>query len=199
MLTHRSLLEAYVRAKDQCAPELIDEIFQRDAVLSISTAASAVVFPPLVVGTQGIAQTLVTDFAARFSQCRTYYVCDGLPLIEERIAYLPWLVLMREKETASLRIGRGYYHWQFLVDAAQGRCISEMHIRIDHMALIADVDGDLLRTLQSFLPYPWLSPVTLDATFGLAAESNHNFRFLHDFNSVQLHWPQALPTPVVAV
>lgn len=192
MLTHKSLLEAYVRAKDQCGPELIDEIFQPNAVLSISTAASAVAFPPLVVGTQGIAQTLVTDFSTRFSQCRTYYVCDGLSVSDERIAYLPWLVLMRENETASLRIGRGYYHWQFLADATQGRRVSEMHIRIDHMTLIADVGGDFLRTLQSFLPYPWLSPGTLDAAFNLAAESNHNFRFLHDFKSDQLHWQQAL-------
>ncbi len=193
MLTHKSLLEAYVYAKDKCHPSLIYDIYQANAVLSISTAASAVAFPPLVVGADGIAQTLVTDFATRFTQCRTYYVCDSLPVIKARIAYLPWLVIMREHATASLRIGRGYYHWQLVPHGRQWR-VSEMHIRIDHMMLVADVGGDLLTTLQAFLPYPWLPPRVLDAAFRLTADSNPHFSFLHEFTSDQMHWPQPVPT-----
>jgi len=193
MLTHKSLLEAYVYAKDKCTPALIHDIYHANALVSISASASAVSFPPLVVGVEGIAQTLVTDFAKRFTRCRTYYVCDQLFLNEDRISYLPWLVLMREEVSASLRIGRGYYHWQLTRELESQWRVSEMHIRIDHMMLVADIAGDLLTTLQSFLSYPWLSPKVLDTAFAVIAESNRDFSFLREFKSDKLAWPQQMP------
>ncbi|WP_050477947.1 hypothetical protein [Herbaspirillum rhizosphaerae] len=190
MLTHKSLLEAYVHAKDKCCPSLIHDIYEPNAVLSISTSVSAVAFPPLVVGADGIAQTLVTDFARRFTHCRTYYVCDGFDVRNGRIEQLPWLVLMREEETASLRIGRGYYNWQLNQHPEQLWRASEMHIRIDHMMLIADIAGDLLQTLQSFLPYPWLPSRVLDSSFGFIGDSNPSFAFLNEFRSNKFELPR---------
>ncbi|AKZ62201.1 hypothetical protein F506_05545 [Herbaspirillum hiltneri N3] len=190
MLTHKSLLEAYVYAKDRCCPSLIHDIYEPNAVLSISTSASAVAFPPLVVGAEGIAQTLVTDFSKRFTHCRTYYVCDELAVNNGRIEQLPWLVLMREEETASLRIGRGYYNWQLNQHPEEIWRASEMHIRIDHMMLMADVAGDLLQTLQSFLPYPWLPPRVLDSSFGFIGDSNEAFAFLKEFRSNKFELPR---------
>ena len=190
MLTHKSLLEAYVYAKDKCCPSLIHDIYEPNAVLSISTSASAVAFPPLVVGADGIAQTLVTDFAKRFTHCRTYYVCDELNVNNGRIEQLPWLGLMREEETASLRIGRGYYNWQLNQHPEELWRASEMHIRIDHMMLIADVAGDLLTTLHSFLPYPWLPPRVLDSSFGFIGDSSPAFAFLKEFRSNKFELPR---------
>lgn len=192
MLTHKSLLEAYVHAKDKTCAPLIHDIYEANAVLSISTSASAVAFPPLVVGAEGIAQTLVTDFATRFSDCRTYYVCDQLTTTADgnRIEQLPWLVLMRETATASLRIGRGYYNWQMTHHPQAQWRVSEMHIRIDHMMLIADVAGDLLQTLQSFLPYPWLTPEVLDSSFGFIAGTSPDFAFLREFRSNKFELPR---------
>lgn len=192
MLTHKSLLEAYVHAKDKTCAPLIHDIYEANAVLSISTSASAVAFPPLVVGAEGIAQTLVTDFATRFTQCRTYYICDELHASGDgtRIEQLPWLVLMREPETASLRIGRGYYNWQMTHHPQELWRVSEMHIRIDHMMLIADVGGDLLTTLQSFLPYPWLPPRVLDSSFGFIADSSPDFSFLREFRTNKFDLPR---------
>jgi hypothetical protein len=190
MLTHKSLLEAYVYSKDKCCPSLIHDIYEPNAVLSISTSASAVAFPPLVVGADGIAQTLVTDFAKRFSHCRTYYVCDELEVNNGRIEQLPWLVLMREEETASLRIGRGYYNWQLNQHPEELWRASEMHIRIDHMMLIPDVAGDLLTTLHSFLPYPWLPPQVLDSSFGFVGDSSPAFAFLKEFRSNKFELPR---------
>ncbi|WP_343582841.1 hypothetical protein [Herbaspirillum sp.] len=183
MFTHKSLLEAYVYAKDKCCPSLVHEIYEPDAVLSISTSENAVAFPPKVVGADGIAQTLVTDFSRRFTQCRTYYVCDRLAPEEDRIDRLPWLVLMREEDSASLRIGRGYYDWKFNRHGRDAWRAREMHISIDHMVLVADIAGDLLQTVQSFLPYPWLPPKVLDSSFGFIGESNPSFAFLKEFRS----------------
>ncbi len=193
MLTHKSLLEAYVYAKDRCCPSLIHDIYEPNAVLSISTSASAVAFPPLVVGAEGIAQTLVTDFATRFTQCRTYYVCDGIEKFstrDDRIEQLPWLVLMREEATSSLRIGRGYYNWNLGKHPDELWRATEMHIRIDHMMLVADVAGDLLQTLQSFLPYPWLPPRVLDSSFGFIGDCNSSFAFLKEFRSNKFELPR---------
>ncbi|MFL9922650.1 hypothetical protein PQR62_00140 [Herbaspirillum lusitanum] len=181
MLTHKSLLEAYVYAKDKCCPSLIDDIYEPNAVLSISVAGDAVSFPPLVVGAQGIAQTLVTDFATRFTECRTYYVCGHPPDQGASISGLPWLVLMRDIQSSALRIGRGHYDWSLNRSEEKNWRATEMHIRIDRMDVIEDATGNLLPTLQEVLPYPWLSPHLLDSAFSGLADRNRVFSFLREF------------------
>lgn len=112
-------------AKDKCCPGLIHE----NALLAISVAGDAITFPPLVIGTEGIAQTLVTDFGRQFTQCRTYYLADVPAQTGSRIDHLPWRVIMRDEAQASLRIGRGSYRWLFFSYGKEWR-ISEMPIRI---------------------------------------------------------------------
>jgi hypothetical protein len=188
MLTHKSLLEAYVYAKDRCCPELIHDIFEPNALLAISVAGDAITFPPLVVGADGIAQTLVTDFGRQYTQCRTYYLADVPANTGSRIDHLPWLVIMRDKAQASLRIGRGSYRWLFSPHG-KGWRISEMHIRIDRMDVLPDPAGGLLATLQSFLPYPWLQPTVLDEAFAPVARCNPAFAFASEFLSGKFERP----------
>lgn len=180
MLQHKSLLEAYVCAKDECRPGLIHDIFEPNALLAMSVASEAISFPPLVVGADGIAQTLVTGFAQRFSQCRTYYLGDSPGEAGERIDHMPWLVLMRDRDEGSLRIGRGHYRWLFS-PYGKGWRIAEMHIRIDRMDVLPDRDGRLLAVLQSVLPYPWLAPQALDGALGPLARCNPDFAFAAEF------------------
>jgi hypothetical protein len=77
LLTPQSLLERYVEAKDMVRPELMKEIYADDAVLTFSIATETISFPPRVVGINGITKTLVVDFAAKYSRCKTFYVCDS--------------------------------------------------------------------------------------------------------------------------
>jgi hypothetical protein len=188
MLTHKSLLEGYVYAKDRNCPGLIHDIFEPNALLAISVEGDAISFPPLVVGVDGIAQTLVTDFAQRFTQCRTYYLGDMPLKTEGRINYMPWLVVMRDDTEGTLRIGRGSYRWLFS-RYGPGWRFAEMHIRIDRMDVLPDRARGLLTTLQSFLPYPWLAPQVLDDAFGPLARCNSAFSFASEFTSDKFELP----------
>lgn len=189
MLTHKSLLEAYVHAKDKRSPGLIHDIFAPNAMLTIAVCDDGISFPPLVVGSEGIAQTLVTDFGRQFSQCRTYYLADVPAGAGAQIDHLPWLVIMRDKVQAKLRIGRGSYRWSF-VPEGEGWHISEMHIRIDRMDSLPDRAGGLVTTLQSFLPYPWLRPAALDEALAPLARCNPAFGFVTEFLSEKFERPE---------
>jgi hypothetical protein len=157
----RELLERYVEAKDRTRPEHMPEIYLPDAVLTYSIATDEISFPAEVRGVQGITDTLVREFGKRFTACRTYYVCEMPPQGTKDIRSLPWLVAMREIASGSLRLGKGHYRWQFAHSHAGSFAVRAMHIHIERMAAIPDADGSKLATIQSGLPYPWLTPAAL--------------------------------------
>jgi hypothetical protein len=165
------LLERYVAAKDGNRPDLMDEIYAPDAVLTYSIATDSISFPPRTVGLEAITRTLVVEFGQRFTGCRTYYVVDGPPGSDASMPFVPWLVLMREAARSCLRIGRGFYAWTFERTGAGPLRVKAMHIHIDRMDPVQDGDGHLLATLQAPLPYPWLQPATLHDAFHRLAGS----------------------------
>lgn len=164
---YRRALETYVDAKDNTRAERIAQAFAPDAVLTISLATSNIAFPARTVGTDAIAKTLVTDFGAQYTQCRTYYVCDSLAVRGDTIDALPWLVIMRERASGALRVGHGVYRWNF--DATPA--VTGFHIHIARMDVVPDEDGTLLDALQDGLSYPWLAPAELHAHFTSLARS----------------------------
>ena len=70
MNTPKSLLEAYLQAKDLNQPSVILDCFTRDAVLTYSIATDTISFPARVDGADAIAQVLVRDFGKGFDSCR---------------------------------------------------------------------------------------------------------------------------------
>ena len=182
MSAARGLLERYVEAKDRVRPHLMDEIYARDAVLTYSIATDTITFPAKVVGSKGIAQTLVIDFAARFSGCKTFYVCESAPAANVGSVLIPWLVLMKECASSCLRIGKGFYRWTF-VQQGTDLCVAAMHIHIERMDPIADEGGRLLDKAQSVLTYPWLRPAVLRSQFEALAQADAAFVFLDDFKA----------------
>ena len=185
----RRLLERYVEAKDFARPQLAPEVFAPDVALTYSIATDAIAFPPLTRGLEGVTRTLISDFALRFSRCRTYYVCNDLDQDAQGVPFVPWLVVMRETGAAALRIGKGFYRWT-CVPAADGEArATSLHIHIARMDPLPDPDSALLAAVHAALPYPWLPPATLRAACdGLVARSSA-FRFLADFST-----PLAPPT-----
>lgn len=175
---YRRALETYIDAKDNNRPRRIHEAFRADAVLTISLATSAIAFPAQVVGADAIAKTLVTDFGAQYSRCRTYYVCDSLDVRDGVIDALPWLVLMRETASGALRLGHGVYRWTFDNTPA----VSAFDIHIARMDVLPDADGALLGALQQGLDYPWLAPATLNARFRALARSAPAWAFAEAFS-----------------
>ncbi|CAE6772288.1 hypothetical protein [Paraburkholderia haematera] len=175
---YRRALETYIDAKDNTRANRIAEAFSPDAVLTISLATSNIAFPARTVGADAIAKTLVTDFGAQYTQCRTYYVCDSLTVDDGTIDALPWLVVMRERATGALRVGHGVYRWSFDATAA----VTEFHIHIERMDVVPDADGALLEALQDGLSYPWLVPADLHAHFTSLARSTPALAFVGAFS-----------------
>ncbi|MEO8009427.1 MAG: hypothetical protein ABI728_13045 [Betaproteobacteria bacterium] len=181
MNTAKDLLEAYLQAKDLNQPSVILDCFTPDAVLTYSIATDMISFPAKVLGADAIAQTLVRDFRKNFDNCKTYYVCDTLAGHTRRIDFMPWLVIMTQISNTALRVGKGYYRWQFeSADTALRVCA--MHIHIECMEIIEDLDRNKLQILQSALPYPWLAPATLRETLESLRKQFPFFEFLDKFD-----------------
>ena len=171
-------LEAYIDAKDNTRPQRMADAFASDAELTISLATSTIAFPARTLGLDAITKTLVTDFGATYTQCRTYYVCDSLTARDGAIYPLPWLVLMREPAAGALRVGHGVYRWTFDDTPA----VSRFHIHIARMDVVPDADGALLEALQEGLSYPWLAPAELHARFAGHARSAPRLAFVEAFS-----------------
>ena len=182
MNTPKDLLEAYLEAKDLDRPSLILECYTPNAILTYSIATDTISFPNKVLGADAIAQTLVRDFRQRFDRCKTYYVCDAIVACGQRIAFIPWLVIMREVSNSALRVGKGYYRWQFESEETRMR-VCAMHIHIERMDILEDRDGKTLHALQSELAYPWLPPATLVETFERLMKQAPRFAFLDVFKA----------------
>ena len=182
MNTPKNLLEAYLEAKDLDRPSVILECYAPNAVLTYTIATDTISFPAKVTGADAIAQTLVRDFRKNFDRCKTYYVCDSIVDRAVQIDFLPWLVIMREASNSALRVGKGYYSWQFESDETKMR-VCAMHIHIEKMDSIEDRDGNTLHALQSALPYPWLPPAMLLETFESLMKRAPAFAFLEVFKT----------------
>lgn len=180
MSTVRKLLEAYLEAKDLDRPQLILDCYAPDAVLTFSIATDSISFPQRVRGADAIARTLVRDFRKTFTLCKTYYVRDPVGDKPHGIQMLPWLVIMRESAGPTLRIGKGYYDWHFQSHKRAMR-VRAMHIHIERMDAIEDNNGTILNTLQSELPYPWLSPAKLREVLESLMDRAPAFAFLESF------------------
>jgi hypothetical protein len=181
--TPQWLLERYIEAKDLVRPHLMQGIYAPDAVLTFSIATDSISFPPRVVGIDGITRTLVVDFGAKYSRCKTFYVCDSVPPKTAEVAILPWLVLMSEPTASRLRIGKGYYEWTLQRNGGGNLQVVAMHIHIEKMDAIDEIEPHLLETAQSVLSYPWLRPATLRSQFQTLVEADPAFAFLSDFRT----------------
>ncbi|PWT72936.1 MAG: hypothetical protein C5B46_06110 [Proteobacteria bacterium] len=188
MRTPKELLERYVEAKDGNRPALILEFYDPQAVLTYSIATDTISFPAIVHGAEAIADTLVGSFGKRFMQCRTYYVCDAIDAESRRLDRLPWLVVMQEVLTNALRIGKGYYRWDF--QAAQyGLRVKAMHIHIERMDAIEDRSARLLHRIHAELDYPWLPPSVLNDGLDRLLSRNTEMDFLRAFKVPQREAP----------
>lgn len=94
---------------------------------------------------------------------------------------MPWLVIMREKATESLRIGKGTYRWRFSADAGKGDMIVQLHIHIERMDALVDPHAEKLNALQSRFSYPWLSPQELQRSMASFIETGPDFAFAIPF------------------
>jgi hypothetical protein len=158
----RSLLECYIRAKDENQSERIFDCFAADAELTFEIATDAIDFPRHVTGAPAIAKALVTNFGERFDRCRTYYICTAPEADADGICAMPWLVAMRQKDNGALRLGKGTYRWRIAGMSDESARIVGLHIAIERMDVIDDPGSVRLQSLHDMLSYPWLQPAKLE-------------------------------------
>ncbi len=157
----RGVVETYLQAKDYWRPGLMERVCVPEAVLEFSLANADMAFPARVPGRDAITRTLVAEFGLRFKRCRTYCVCDQPPRPATGWE-LPWLVVMQEADGGDLRLGRGFYRWQFTGCADAVTRAHALHIHIERMDRLDDPDAGILAAIQAGLTYPWLSPALLE-------------------------------------
>jgi len=143
---------AYIRAKDENRPYLMEHAFDRDAALAMVVKSDAISFPPITNGREAITQVLVREFARTYENVRTLCLCSPPGSIDTNFS-CRWLVGMSAKDGGAVRVGCGHYNWSFRTQAPH--LAKRLEITIDVMQIFA---ADYLTAVTSWLfalPYPW--------------------------------------------
>jgi hypothetical protein len=151
MLTPAESILAYIRAKDGNRPHLLDAAFAQDATLQMQVRTESISFPPLSVGREAIAETLIRRFNQIYENVYTF--CVGVPPEADAETFsCGWLVAMSEKQGGAVRIGCGRYDWLFTHSEHRVRALT---ITIDAMEVLPSEALAPVMNWVSGLPYPW--------------------------------------------
>jgi hypothetical protein len=150
MGTHSSAIQTYIRAKDENRPHLMASAFTPDASLDIRVETENISFPPASKGIEAITQVLVRDFGAAYENIYTFCL-DRAPADGGSQFQCRWLVGMSVKETYSIRVGFGYYDWQF----GASELIQHLKITVKTMLILSSDHHRPVMNWLSHLPYPW--------------------------------------------
>jgi hypothetical protein len=143
---------AYIRAKDENRPWLMEQAFDQDATLAMVVKSDAISFPPITNGREAITQVMVREFGRTFENVRTLCFCSP-PRSSDTNFSCRWLVGMSAKDGGAIRVGCGRYDWSFRTQAP--RLATRLEITIDVMQILP---GNNLSSVMSWLfalPYPW--------------------------------------------
>lgn len=144
-------IENYIIAKDGNRPDLLRRAFISDASLEMIVQTNAISFPSNAAGREAIADILVSKFGATYENVYTF--CLGEQPSPNAASHThKWLVGMSTKATGEVRLGCGFYEWQFqpVSGLVERLCITIEHMHIYPAAQLRPV----MEWLQS-LPYPW--------------------------------------------
>lgn len=152
--TPADAITAYLRAKDGNRPHLLAQAFTEDATLTMDVHTGNIVFPPVSVGREAIAEVLVRRFAQTFEN--VYTVCLASPPQGPTDTFrCDWLVAMTDKDSHAVRVGCGRYDWHF---AAASQRADRLLITIEAMQSLPAQELDGVMHWVSRLSYPWCSP-----------------------------------------
>ena len=173
MGAHANAIQTYIRAKDENRPHLMPNAFTPDANLGMRVETENISFPPASKGIEEITQILVSDFGRAYENIYTFCL-DGVPSDDEDDFRCRWLVGMSVKETKSIRVGFGYYDWQF---GASG-LIQHLTITIRTMLILTSDHHGPVTNWLSHLPYPWCPEEAAAKAMPSISELNEVRQFL---------------------
>ena len=173
MGSHSSAIQTYIRAKDENRPHLMPDAFTPDASLEMRVETENISFPPASKGIEEITQVLVRDFGRVYENIYTF--CLGTAPSDGRADYrCRWLVGMSVKDSKSIRVGCGYYDWQF---GASG-LIQHLTITIKTMLILSSDHHRHVMNWLSYLPYPWCHEEAASKVMPPISELNEIRQFL---------------------
>jgi len=143
---------AYIRAKDENRPYLMEQAFDPDAELAMVVKSDAICFPPLTNGLDAITDVLVREFGRTYANVRTLCLCSP-PRSSDRNFSCRWLVGMSAKDGGAVRVGCGIYSWTFRAQAP--RLAKRLEITIDLMQILPANSLAAVTDWLFALPYPW--------------------------------------------
>jgi hypothetical protein len=153
----KSLIDAYIHAKDSNRSHIMKDIFSTDAVLTMKVMTNNISFPEKIFGVSEIADTLATQFSTKFENVYTF--CIGEPPSKLVDAFeCRWFVCMTDKETRSTRIGHGTYEWALDTYA---RKVKALLIRIEQMEIVSEEWREPILRCAQKLPYPWCPALSI--------------------------------------
>ena len=153
----RAAIEAYVHAKDENRPWLMQHAFAENAGLELAVRAGTMSLPPTSQGLASISDVLVRRFAQAYENVHTF--CLASPPPDDEVAFsCDWLVGMSEKDSRAVRVGCGRYDWVFT--PRPPRLAEHLTINIDLMETLAPVFITPVMSWLSQLPRPWCSAAT---------------------------------------
>lgn len=171
----REAIEAYVRAKDDNRPWLMQYAFAEDASLDVTVRAGAMSFPPASRGLASISEVLVRRFAQAYENVHTF--CLASPPPDDALAFsCAWLVGMSEKDSGAVRVGCGRYEWVFKPGAT--RQVERLAIDIDVMETLAPASVVPVMSWLSQLPHPWCSAAMALSDIAALADLQRVRRYL---------------------
>lgn len=143
---------AYIRAKDENRPYLMEHAFDQDAALVMVVKSDAISFPPITSGREAITHILVREFGRTYENVRT--LCLGSPPESSETNFsCRWLVGMSAKNDGAVRVGCGRYNWSFRPQVP--RLAKRLEITIDVMQILTPPNLSSVTDWLFALPYPW--------------------------------------------
>ena len=127
------------------------DAFAPGASLEMKVETENISFAPASKGIEAITQVWA-EYFLQSSYENIYTFClDNSPSDGEADFRCRWLVGMSDKETKSIRVGCGYYHWQF----ESGGLVQNLTITIKTMVILSSNHHRRAMNWLSHLPYPW--------------------------------------------
>ena len=160
--TPEGLVRAYIRAKDENRPHLMEHVFTDDACLEIIVKPETISFPPITRGLASITDVLVRKFATTYENVYTFCLERLNSQAREKGFSCDWLVGMSEREGGHVRLGCGRYDWQFSFEGSL--LVERLVITIEVMQVLPPGCNKAVFGWLSGLPYPWCSAEVIAKT-----------------------------------
>ena len=130
---YEDLLVKYICAKDKNKPSLMKEVFTDSSSLQMNLKTQNISFPAKTIGLKNITDVLVDNFNKNYENIFTFCLKDTMKYQDNGLT-CDWVVCMKDKINAEIRIGYGEYNCCFTSDSCTK--VKLLCIKIEEMFVL---------------------------------------------------------------